>query len=331
MFNRQALFCHKDHRTHGTPVNNFSPQNGSYNGYSGGILPLISHPQLPQDMNSNFQAILNRLEIMDKKLEKLDSIDRQVNSLSQKMSALDCRITFLETSVKECNGKLIEIEVSRSHDSQTCDEIQSKQVAIDKILKDQQVKNNKFSTDFVELQSENDRLSEEVIDLQARSMRDNLLFFNFDEEISIDDRKVEDCKSKIVNFCKEELDIENVKLDRAHRVGRYIHGKKRPIVAKFHDPPIKESVKKSVFERKDTISKSVNDQYPKIVQDRRKQLIPWMLKARQVKKRAVLDRDRLYIENRMYTVNSLPIRELEHVILPVSESVNHSVNIESSG
>jgi hypothetical protein len=269
--------------------------------------------------DTSFQnTVLNKLEMMDKRLQKLDNIELQVSSMAQKMNSMDTRITFLESKLTDYNSKVVDIEISRAHDSQTCDELISKQNSIDKLLHDEKIKSEKISSDLTRLQLENNRLSEEIVDLQMRSMRDNLLFFNFPEEATTESRKSENCNSKIMNFCSDDLDIDNVKIDRSHRIGKFQHGKVRPIVAKFHDPPVKETVKRVAYERKDSISKGVNDQYPKIIQERRKQLIPWMLKARYIHKQAVLDRDRLFIDNKMYTVNSLPIKELEKVVVPDS-------------
>lgn len=45
---------------------------------------------------------------------------------------------------------------------------------------------------------------------------------------------------------------------------------------------------------------SVFDQFPQIVQERRKELIPVMLEARRNNKKAVLVRDKLYINNKLY-------------------------------
>lgn len=285
--------------------------------------PRIQNTQ-PSHDTSFQQTVLNKLELLDKRLQKLDNIETQVDSMARKMNSMDTRITFMESKLSDYNNKVLEIEASRAHDSQTCDELSSKQISIDKMLQDEKIKCERLSADFARLQVENDRLSEEIVDLQTRSMRENLLFFDFEEETSSDDRKSEDCGSKIINFCKSDLDIDGVKIDRAHRIGKYQPGKTRPIVAKFHNPPVKEAVKSAALNKKDEISKGVNDQYPKVIQERRRQLIPWMLKARYINKRATLDRDRLFIENRMYTVNSLPIKELANVVVPESTRRNNT-------
>ena len=68
------------------------------------------------------------------------------------------------------------------------------------------------------LEELNATLQSRVIDLQARSMRDNLIFYNISE------KKDENAKEIIHDLLENKLDLENanenVKIDRAHRLGR---------------------------------------------------------------------------------------------------------------
>ena len=88
------------------------------------------------------------------------------------------------------------------------------------------------------LHRENTELTEEIFDLESRSMPDNLLFCNVDEEDSFETRKSENCTGKVLTLCDNELQMEdsanNIKIDRAHRVGHYEHSEKRPIIVKFN-------------------------------------------------------------------------------------------------
>ena len=88
-------------------------------------------------------------------------------------------------------------------------------------------------------------LKEDVLDVQSRSMRDNLLFHGVPECDSFDQRKEEKCDEKIINLCDQTLHIENagnIKIERAHRMGRYTAGRTRPIVVKFNHYPDKVRV-----------------------------------------------------------------------------------------
>ena len=128
-------------------------------------------------------------------------------------------------------------------------------------------------------------------------MRDNLLFFNFIEVDTADGRSNEDCTTKILDFCETILQMndatENIKIDRANRIGRYNSDKKRPIVVKFNYHQDKLSVKRKAYELLKNSTYGVADQFSKVIQDRRRKLVPLMIKVKNEGKRAVLSYDKL--------------------------------------
>ena len=80
------------------------------------------------------------------------------------------------------------------------------------------------------LTNEWENLSNKITDLQARSMRDNLLFFGVKEEFK------EDCRSVLKAALESQLKMsyaQSIKFARVHRMGRQSTNKTRPIVAKF--------------------------------------------------------------------------------------------------
>ena len=96
---------------------------------------------------------------------------------------------------------------------------------------------------------------------------------------------------------------ECIRIDRAHRVGAYRGNKVRPIVVKFQDTASKMRVKDALklVRLRDT-PYNVTDQYPQEVQQRCKDLIPHMVQARREGKKAVLVRDKLYINNKLFSL-----------------------------
>ena len=148
------------------------------------------------------------------------------------------------------------------------------------------------------LHRENTELTEDIFDLQSRSMPDNLLFCNVDEEDSFETRKSENCTGKVLTLCDNELQMEdsanNIKIDCAHRVGHYEHSEKRPIIVKFNLFGDKTDCKK----RGHLTNKpySVGDQFPKVIQERRRKLIPYLVQARHAFKRTSLVYGSLYID-----------------------------------
>ena len=81
-------------------------------------------------------------------------------------------------------------------------------------------------------ENEADELKEKLLAQEARSMRDNLTFFNIPE------KEGEDCEKTLRKFLRREMsisreDMEKIVFDRVHRTGRARSGFNRIVVAKF--------------------------------------------------------------------------------------------------
>ena len=223
------------------------------------------------------------------------------------MTQMNSKITVLEQKVSETDKKISEIEASKAFESQTFHEISGTQKKIDSGLKKSQEQYDKINDQFNRLKNENKRLNEEITDLQSRSMRDNLLFYNLQEKTTTEERRVENCTLLIHEFCELSLGLDNarnnIRIDRAHRIGKYQHGKSRPIVVKFNYYQDKLSVKEKVKEKNGDISVRVSDQYPKSIQIRRRGLIPVLTKAKEEGKNAYVVYNKLYIDGSLYREN----------------------------
>ena len=95
----------------------------------------------------------------------------------------------------------------------------------------------------------------------------------------------EDCVGKVLDFCEHILHISNpserILIDRAHRMGAFNPNKTRNIVVKFKDTASKMLVKSALQNINLRGSPyAVFEQFPPVVQECRKALIPEMVKAR---------------------------------------------------
>lgn len=52
-------------------------------------------------------------------------------------------------------------------------------------------------------------------------MRDNLLFFGFDEKKNVEERKAENCTEIILSFCKDDLKILDAVASIKNRTSTY--------------------------------------------------------------------------------------------------------------
>ena len=137
-------------------------------------------------------------------------------------------------------------------------------------------------------------LKESILDLQCRSMKNNLIFTNLAEQ------PTENVERKLRTFLFEQLGIEhNIQFGNIHRFGRRQNDRPRPIVARF----IYHKDLRCVLENATWLKNTpfgIQEQFPKIIEDRRKKLYPVLKSAKKQGKNAVLVRDKLFINGVQY-------------------------------
>jgi DNA repair ATPase RecN len=148
------------------------------------------------------------IKTMTMKLEALDKIE-------ERMKTVENNVMEVKKSIEFAHAEIID-------------------------LKDETRKNKKWLNEAQarvdNLEETNRKLRDSVIDLKARSMRDNLLLFNIPEEEN------EDTTKMIHKLLEEKLEIQDatrsIKIDRSHRLGKQhptINAVSRDlIVAKFN-------------------------------------------------------------------------------------------------
>lgn len=107
------------------------------------------------------------------------------------------------------------------------------------------------------------------IDLEARSRRNNLLFYGHQES------RYEDCKEVICRHIRDQFDIDVAEsaICRAHRIGRFDRNRKRPIIVAFQEYSLTEAIARKGNVLKDTIF-SVSRNYPIEITRARKTMWP---------------------------------------------------------
>ena len=175
------------------------------------------------------------------------------------------------------------MELMRNKMEKQCEEIKDAKVEIGKSVREMKVirERMKKTEDTVselravlkEWESRVIALEERSIDQEARSRRNNLIFFGMKEEMGEDcNRKVRDLVRSVTGF--------DVVLERAHRLGRKrpevggVEGKPRPIIVKFLDFNHREKVRQ---DRKKFVNVSIGEDWPAAIRETRKRLVPDMM------------------------------------------------------
>ena len=141
----------------------------------------------------NLNDIYDMMKTMMSKLEKLDTIEKNVKSLDDDLQSVKASLEYAHAEV----------------------------VDLKKDNKEQKLMGEKIKKRVESLEKENAMLHNSIIDLKARSMRGNLIFHNIEE------RPEENTTTIIHKLLEEKLNIEDasskVKIDRSHRLGYYYY------------------------------------------------------------------------------------------------------------
>ncbi|KAL0151785.1 hypothetical protein M9458_052936, partial [Cirrhinus mrigala] len=221
-----------------------------------------------------------------------------LDSIDKRLSSFDVRLSLVEILRREFKSLRESLEFSQQ---------QVETLAAENASLRDSVKS--LTENVTHLNEENKKIKETVIDLQARSMRDNLVFSGIPESAE------EDTEATVKSFIKTYLKlpedtVENICFERVHRLGPKKPGTPRPraIVAKFGYFKQKEQLKGTDF--------SVNDHDANLIQKG---------------SRAVIAVDRLYVDGRLYRdLNMEDILAHKHVHarsyliqLSITRSVQH--------
>ena len=147
---------------------------------------------------------------------------------------------------------------------ETSQEITSKKVKeINDKLKNRK---QKHGNEIDELQQENEYLCEKLRDMKHRSRRNNLRIDGV-KEVEIQTR--EQTKQILKGRIQEKLEIEDVNIERAHRVGNTNNISPRTVVAKFSSFKRKQIVLSIAIKLKEQ-NIYINEDFSKETMDTRK-------------------------------------------------------------
>lgn len=220
-------------------------------------------PTIPGSMEQIIIDIYNRLDKLDKLdniAERLGDLESTFNAVRQDLSCVKTDIDAMKNSSDMLNFNVGELG--------------------DRILN---------------LEREREDLRNDIIDMKARSMRDNLLFCNIPEEQSPEntEKVVREFMCSNLKMTKEKVD--EIKIERVHRTGPRRFNKPRNIVAKFSYFKDRESVRKEARNLKGS-NYFVSEQFPPEIVAQRRELVPLMKRARADGKRAYINYNKLYVD-----------------------------------
>ncbi|XP_071176200.1 uncharacterized protein [Mytilus edulis] len=237
-------------------------------------------------------AVVADLQTQCRKLERevtrISQLERKLYLMVTRIENVEqkCEIVFNRNKMIEEKGEQMGTVVHKIIDR--CKENMSK---ISLLEEAENVKENTFDMKCV-----NERLiniQSDVDELQWRSMTNNIVISGIKQEPN------ENTENIVRNFIHKNLGIgENVNFVSVHRFGKQRQNIQR-LMTKFVSLKDKQLVMRNCHKLEGTHI-SVREQFPVKIEKKRKKLYPILKQAKKDRKKAILIRDKLFIEGELY-------------------------------
>ena len=251
--------------SHTTPIMNFSNANNPFTETAASQSQIEPTSTTPPAWAA---GIIEDIKSIKLSMTKIDKIEKTVDKINTRMGEMESKVQTLNQKVTACETSCQFI--SNETENQR-DELKTAKNEIKQLKKTCET----MTENVKQQQQQKEALNDKLVDLESRSMRENLLFYGLKEDTD------EDCEAIVKSFIAEKLEIptDDIILDRTHRLGSSRAQKPRPIVTKFHRYTDRENVRKQANSddykaRLTADSQGVGIQWPQQLRDARKALFP---------------------------------------------------------
>ncbi|CAG2192228.1 unnamed protein product [Mytilus edulis] len=266
-----------------------------------------SHSMPPPIMQSTLNQGSESGDKIDFLVQKVEEIFKKLSSideLTKKIGNFEISVKSLTKTVEKGSKRIDEVEKSMEFMNQNFESSKSESEYLKTTITEIKSEHGEMINGFDCLRADMDELHERHVDLQIRSMRENLVFSGI-PELS-ENEPSEQTEDIIKDFMKTNMKMDIVMdFQRAHRFGKKTQIKiddrdtymTRPIVCRFKNFKDRELVRSFARNLKDT-KFGVNEQFPKEVNDRRKLLWPYYKEAKKQGQKTHFKRDKLFINGK---------------------------------
>ena len=252
--------------------------------------PQVEHPQ-----------VLTILAEINKKLNKLDTIETELGYIKYKLAHLEAKVQDID----KVKVRVDDIEESVTYMNTCFEEWKTDKGKLHAEMAEVKCNMAAITSKVDQLQLENVHLTEAAVDARCRSMHDNLIFTNIPETEKMS--TLQECEKALKAFIHTGLHVDctDIRFKRVHRIGRPSKDPARPrsMIGKFIYTEHRDTVLKAAKLLKGK-PYSIFEQLPPEVSDYRKQVL--LPKLREARSKNIPDRiniDKLYINNVEQTVD----------------------------
>ena len=255
------------------------------------------------NQNTKWQNMDRVLQNQNARMTGIEQQVMEINCMKQSMASLQISAEVTDNEVKRMVHRLKEYDRKIQTNNDMCFDILSDQKTSQLEIRQLYQRLESLESEQNELKASATKFDSAITDLQCRSMRDNLIFTGIEEPEYVEGEP-EDTERTLRNFLEREMNIDKpIPFHRVHRLNNYERSENYPrsIVAKFERYKDREFVRMTAPKTLKGKPFGVREQFPKVIEDKRKLLYPEMKRARENKQNKVrLVRDRLYINNAQY-------------------------------
>ena len=254
-----------------------------------------------ETQDKRWEHVQNQMEHQNKRMGNIEEQLTQIHEIKQTLSTTQAHVHKLDQTVSKISSKIEQYDTSILHYSDICDSIVRSSAESNSRLDDVVKRLTHIEFKQSQIHSNQTKNDERLIDLQCRSMRQNLIFTGICEP-ELTRGQYENVENTLKRFLITEMQIDiDIKFDRVHRLGRssYHQPYPRPIIARFESFKDREYVRAAA--PKSLVGKryGVREQFPPEIEQKRKLLYPIAKRARQNRMNTVrLVRDKLYVNGR---------------------------------
>ncbi|CAG2233860.1 unnamed protein product [Mytilus edulis] len=284
---------------------------------------LYGQPEQSVTLENVYQLMLGmneRLTTIEKGMSQVNQMNRTLTNLlskftemNSKVAEAECQIKNLKSKCDSNDGKMSQIKHDHTELNKEVKNMKKIKLmliityrelatSISKVANDLADNTlelrNEIKTVVNNAKQENEILQSTVIDLQCRSMKNNLVFTGLTET------EGENTEEVIRDFIQQFLHVTHrIEFGNVHRFGYGAkpgrRGRPRPIVARFlYYKDLARSLSNTYRLKGKPFG--VNQQFPDIIEQARKSLYPIMKQKREEGHTVELVRDILYVDGEMY-------------------------------
>lgn len=186
-------------------------------------------------------------------IKALKSIIPKIETIEKTVSTMNIKISEIETKFKDLEIKVNGIEESIKFKDKEFESIKKDFKGHQESLQKMQKLTHEMKKCTDDFDVYNERVTDRLLDLEARSMKDNLIFYGLSEPPPPkhgEDPVPDDCDKLVRGLLKDTLDMDPtlIEFNRIHRLGGNKRKSPRPIIVNFRRFADRENIRRKSYD-----------------------------------------------------------------------------------